>query len=281
MTDSISRSLSRATGILRGGASDTARFDAEVLLAHLLGRGRAWLLANPDSPLGEAESRAFFRQVGERAAGMPVAYLTGQREFWSLTLRVTPDVLIPRPETELLVELGLAGLSPGPSRILDLGTGCGAIALAMARERPDSDVTALDRSLPAIVVARQNAARLRISNVRFLVSDWFSALAGVGFDLVVSNPPYVDVNDAHLLGDIRHEPKEALVAGSNGLADLRAVIGSAPSFLVPGGHLILEHGHEQAAAVAQMFADAGFARVETVRDLADHPRVTCGRLEGD
>ncbi len=280
MTGSISRLLGRATEILREGETDTARLDAEVLLAHQLGKGRAWLLAHPDNVLADAESEAFFRQVGERARGMPVAYLVGHREFWSMRLQVTPDVLIPRPETELLVEQGLARLPAGASRILDLGTGCGAIALAVARERPESRITAVDRSLPAIGVARLNAARLGAANVRLLVSDWFCAVAGEKFDLVLANPPYVDANDPCLLGEVRHEPADALVAGNGGLADLGTVIASAPPFIVPGGHLLLEHGHEQAAAVAGMFGDAGFVRVETLHDLAGLPRVTCGRLAG-
>ncbi len=280
MTGSISRSLDRATEILREGETDTARLDAEVLLGHQLGKGRAWLLSHPESVLADAESRAFFRQVAERARGMPVAYLVGHREFWSMRLQVTPDVLIPRPETELLVEQGLARLTAGASRILDLGTGCGAIALAVARERPESRITAVDRSLPAVGVARMNAARLGAANVRLLVSDWFSAVAGERFDLVLANPPYVDANDPCLLGEVRHEPADALVAGNGGLADLGNVIASAPPFIVPGGHLILEHGYEQAAAVAEMFGDAGFIRVETLHDLAGLPRVTCGRLSG-
>ncbi len=279
MTSSIFRSLGRATEILREGETDTARLDAEVLLAHQLGKGRAWLLAHPDSALADTESRAFFRQVEERARGVPVAYLVGHREFWSMNLQVTPDVLIPRPETELLVDQGLARLPVGPSRILDLGTGCGAIALAVARERPESRITAVDRSLPAMGVARLNAARLKVPNVRWLVSDWFSTVAGERFDLVLSNPPYVDVNDPCLLGEIRHEPADALVAGRNGLADLGTVIESAPPYIAPGGHLVLEHGSEQAAAVAEMLGDAGFVRVETMHDLAGLPRVTCGRLE--
>ena len=266
--------------MLRAGETDTARLDAEVLLAHQLGKGRAWLLAHPERVLADTESRGFFRQVEERAAGMPVAYLVGLREFWSMRLKVTPDVLIPRPETELLVEQGLAVLPAGIPRILELGTGCGAIALALARERPESRITAVDRSRPAIEVARQNAARLGVSNVRLLVSDWFSALAGERFDLVLSNPPYVDANDPCLLGELRHEPADALVAGEDGLADLGTVAGSAPGFLVPGGHLLLEHGHEQAAAVAGMLGDAGFTRVATVHDLAGLPRVTRGRLGG-
>ncbi len=278
MKNRIGSSLDRATVLLRAAETGTPRLDAEVLMAYLLQKRRAWLLAHPEQGLDETESAQFFEWIDERARGMPIAYLTGEREFWSLRLQVTPEVLIPRPETELLVEQGLDLLSMGAVRVLDLGTGSGAIALALAKARPDIQIVAVDRSPGAVEVARENAARLAIPNVCFQVSDWYSALVKDRFDLILCNPPYVAGNDEHLRGEIRYEPREALVAGAGGLADLRRIIASSPRFLMPDGHLLLEHGHQQALEVQGMLQRAGFHRVKSTPDLAGLPRVTGGQL---
>ncbi len=273
----VADALARAVARLAEGETDTPRLDAEILLGHVLQRGRAWIMTHGDDSLTEAQLADFGNAIERRADGTPVAYLTGTREFWSLDLAVSPDVLIPRPETELLVELGLASLGTGNRRVLDLGTGSGAIALAVASERPDVEVTGVDRSSAAIDVARANARRLGIGNARFIRSDWFDALQGQVFDLVLANPPYVADGDPHLAGEVRFEPRSALVAEDNGLADLRAIIHAAPRFLAIGGSLMVEHGCDQADAVEALFNTAGFRAVETVHDLAGLPRVTRGQ----
>lgn len=275
MTGSVAASLDSACERLGQGQTDTPRLDAEVLLGHVLGRGRAWLLSHPEFPVGEAAAKSFHALIAERGAGRPVAYLTGKREFWSLDLRVTPDVLIPRPETEILVEKALDCLAGGET-VLDLGTGSGAIALAIASERPGVALTAVDRSPAAIAIARGNAERLGIHNVTFLVSDWFSAVGDRIFDLVVANPPYVDAGDDHLQGEVRYEPVQALVADDGGFADLAVIISRCGDFLRPGGYLLVEHGYGQSRRVADMFVAAGFEDVECLPDLAGLPRITHG-----
>ena len=257
--------------------------DGSVLLAHVLGCERAWLLAHADDPLERAACDAFFALAKRRRDGEPVAYLTGRREFWGLLLQVSKDVLIPRPETETLVEMALARLPGGaPGRVLDLGTGSGAIALALAHERPQAEVLALDQSEAALAVARANALQLALARVTFAVSDWYSAVRGQRFDMIVSNPPYVAAADAHLSeGDIRFEPRAALTPGGDGLDALRAIIACAPAHLEAGGHLLVEHGHDQGHAVTQLFRDAGFAEIAAQRDLAGIPRVVAGVKHGD
>jgi release factor glutamine methyltransferase len=253
--------------------------DAAVLLAGVLGVDRAALLAR-DGDIPEAGTTARFRGlVARRAAGEPVAQLLGHREFHGLFLRVTPAVLVPRPETELLVELALARLPTGrPPRVADLGTGSGAIALALARLRPDLHVTATDASAAALAVAADNANRLGIRNLRFYPGDWCAALpADLRFDIIVSNPPYLAADDPHLdVGDLRYEPRLALVGGIDGLASLRRIITCAPAHLVPGGWLLLEHGGGQGAAVRAQFGP-GWADATTWPDLAGLPRVTGAR----
>jgi release factor glutamine methyltransferase len=264
--------------------------DARALLAHVLGADRAWLAAHADDVLDAAHAAAFFALARLRREGEPVAYLTGRREFWGLDLSVTPAVLIPRPETEALVEIALALLSAErPTRVLDIGTGCGAVALALARERPRARVLATDVSRNALGVARQNAARLCIANVDLLQSDLWDSLPapdadlhghppGPPYDLIVSNPPYVASADPHLgQGDLRFEPLSALVSGRDGLDLLRAIIAGAPAHLARGGHLAVEHGHDQADAVRDLFASAGFVEIMSARDLAGIPRVCAGR----
>jgi release factor glutamine methyltransferase len=242
----------------------------------VLGLGRAALAADPHRALAPEELTMLESLARRRLAGEPVAYLTGWREFWSLELEVTPDVLVPRPETELLVERTLAAIA-GLVRpaVLDLGTGSGAIALAVATERADAAVTATDASPAALAVARRNATRLGLANLRFFAGDWFAPVAAERFDAIVSNPPYVAEGDAALAG-LAHEPRSALVTGPDALAALAAVTAGAAARLAPGGRLLLEHGTAQGAAVRALLAAAGFERIETRRDLAGHERVTEG-----
>ncbi len=258
-------------------SSDSARLDVEVLLAHVLGRDRAWLYTWPEHIPTPAQQSAFKALIDARARGEPVAYLTGVQEFWSLPLKVTPATLIPRPETELLVEQVLALPLPAKQvRVLDLGTGTGAIALALASERPGWQVTAVDAEPEAKNLAQANALSLGLT-MEVLHSDWFAALAGRRFDIIVSNPPYIDVEDRHLhCGDLRFEPRSALVADDAGLADLRYIIAAAGDYLTPGGHLLLEHGWQQAPAVGGLLREAGFYPVHTVTDLAGHSRISTG-----
>jgi release factor glutamine methyltransferase len=263
-------------------ASATARLDAEVLVMHVTGLTRAQLITHADQALApEAESR-LHALLARRAHGEPVAYLTGRREFWSLELAVTPDVLIPRPVTELLVEQALR-LIPAEAewRIADLGTGSGAVALAIARERPHCRVIATDASRAALDVARSNAERLGIQNVEFRPGAWLAPLAGEIFDLIVSNPPYVAAADPHLLqGDVRFEPRAALAAGQDGLDDLRAIIAHAPTVLRTGGWLLLEHGFDQGTAVRELLTRQHLVAVHTDSDLAGRERVTRGQWPG-
>ncbi|MGE5088101.1 MAG: peptide chain release factor N(5)-glutamine methyltransferase [Candidatus Levyibacteriota bacterium] len=258
--------------------------DAQVLLAHALGRDRAWLIAHAGDALSREDADRFFALARRRREGEPVAYLTGWREFWGLRLAVDSSVLIPRPETETLVEIALARLPADRRlRVLDLGTGSGAVALAIARERPLAQVVAIDRSPAALAIARANARHLGIGNVAFAQGDWYEGLPPAetgGFDLVVSNPPYVAAGDAHLRqGDLPFEPIGALAAGGDGLDALRPIIAGAPARLATGGWLAVEHGHDQSSAVQRLFADAGFAEITSARDLAGIPRVVAGRRD--
>jgi release factor glutamine methyltransferase len=260
-------------------ASGLVPLEAKLLLAHVLGRDRAWLAAHGDAPLEPARADAFDALVRRRLGGEPVAYLTGRREFFGLDLEITPDVLIPRPETELLVELSLRWLAlASEGRVLDLGCGSGAVALAIARERPRAAVLASDVSPAAIALARRNAQRLAIGNVAFVASDWFEALPPGRFGLIVGNPPYVAQGDPHLTeGDLRFEPAAALVSGERGLDALAAIIAGAPRHLDAGAQIALEHGHDQASVVQALLREAGFEAVASERDLAGIQRVSYGR----
>ncbi|ELY4218865.1 peptide chain release factor N(5)-glutamine methyltransferase [Cronobacter sakazakii] len=258
-------------------ASESPRRDAEILLAFVTGRTRTFILAFGETALTDDELTRLDALLARRAAGEPVAYLIGQREFWSLPLEVSPATLIPRPDTECLVEQALARLPATPCRILDLGTGTGAIALALASERPDCHVTALDVIPEAVALAKRNAQRLGIDNVTILQSHWFSALTDVRFSLIVSNPPYIDGDDPHLSqGDVRFEPKSALVADNAGLADLETLVTEARRFLEDNGWLMLEHGWQQGEAVRELFTRAGYQAVETSRDYGGNERLTLG-----
>jgi release factor glutamine methyltransferase len=252
--------------------------DAQVLLAHAAGRDRAWLVAHRDDDLPKAQADAFFALAKRRRDGEPVAYLTGVKEFWGLPFRVSSAVLIPRPETETLVELALEWIpADAPARVLDLATGSGAVALSIAHERPRADVVATDVSPTALAVARDNAARLGLRNVAFVESDWWTAVDGP-FDVVVGNPPYVAGDDPHLQeGDVRHEPRPALVPPGDALSALRVIIAGARKHLVSGGALAVEHGYDQSEAVQDLFRAAGFKEVVVRRDLAGIPRVVGGR----
>jgi len=256
--------------------------DAEFLLVHVLGKSRSWLFAHRDDLAPETCVAPFRSLVDRRAAGEPVAYLTGQRGFWRFDLAVSPATLIPRPETELLVELAVERLPVDrPLRIADLGTGSGAIALALAFERPHAHVVATDASAAALDVARANAAALQLRNVEFREGDWLSPLAGERFDLIASNPPYIALGDPHLgEGDLRFEPASALSSGADGLDALRAITGRAPAHLGDDGWLLVEHGWDQGAAVRGLFAAVGFIEVETARDLEGRDRVTLGCWPG-
>ena len=256
------------------------RAEAAILLAHALGKSRSWLVAHADDPAEPSGAAAFAALVERRAAGEPVAYLTGHRGFWTLELEVTPATLIPRPETELLVELALARLPrEGAPRVADLGTGSGAIALAIARECPHARVLGTDASAAALAVAQRNAEAHRIRNVVFAQSDWFSALAGERFDLVVSNPPYIAADDPHLQqGDLRFEPASALASGSDGLDDIRRIVDGARAQLLAGGWLLFEHGWDQGAAARGLLQAADYRDVFTAQDLERRDRVSGGRI---
>lgn len=259
-------------------SSDSPKRDAQILLGFVTGKSRTFILAFSETILSDAEYSQLETLLLRRVKGEPVAYLVGEREFWSLPLRVSPATLIPRPDTECLIEHALTCLPSYPCNILDLGTGTGAIALALASERPDCQVTALDVVPEAVVLARSNAEYLAITNVKVLHSDWFSALDVEKFALIVSNPPYIDSDDPHLSqGDVRFEPKSALVADNHGLADIETLVSKACNFLESDGWLILEHGWQQGHEVRQLFLNAGFKDVNTTKDYGDNDRLTSGR----
>ena len=268
--------LEQAGGRLEA-VSGTPRLDAELLLGHVLGLGRAALRGRGEQVVESRAAAAFETLLGRRAAGEPVAYLTGRRAFWTLDLAVGPDVLVPRPETELLVEAAVARLDSHPApAILDLGAGSGAVALAIASELPTAVVTGVDASAAALEIARRNARDSGLEHVRFLQGDWYGPCAGRRFDAVVSNPPYLASSDPHLPA-LSHEPVEALVAGPTGLEALQSIISGAPAHLLPGGTLLLEHGAGQGPAVRAACAAAGLEGIETLGDLAGHERVTVAR----
>ncbi|MDQ7883514.1 peptide chain release factor N(5)-glutamine methyltransferase [Atlantibacter hermannii] len=259
--------------------SESPRRDAEILLGLVTGKSRTFIMAFGETVLTQAQLAELDELLARRAVGEPIAYLTGEREFWSLPLRVSPATLIPRPDTECVVEQALTRLPAEPCRILDLGTGTGAIALALASERPDCAVVAVDKVPEAVALARHNAQHLHIPNVEILQSDWFSALAGRRFQLIVSNPPYIDSQDEHLTqGDVRFEPLSALVAPDAGFADIDFLIQEARAYLEPGGWLVLEHGWRQGEAVRALFTKAGFNAVETGLDYGGNERLTMGQI---
>jgi release factor glutamine methyltransferase len=271
--------------LLRSGSdlpTDSARRDTEILLCHCLGKPRAWLYTWPEKEVARDCARDFEKLLAQRREGVPVAYLTGEREFWSLQLAVSDATLIPRPETETLVAWALELALPNAASVLDLGTGSGAIALALASERPHWHVTALDVSQEALQVARGNAVRTRLTSVHFVQSNWYQAVRGQRFNALLGNPPYIDGDDPHLaLGDVRFEPRSALVSSDSGLEDLGRLVTGAPDQLLDGGWLLLEHGFEQANAVRVMLHDAGFSQVSTRRDMSGQQRITGGCWHAD
>ena len=264
---------------LEEATATIGRVDAHVLVAHLLGVDRSYLVANPMRVLTETEDARIDMMVAQRAIGHPVAHLVAQREFYGRMFAVSPDVLIPRPETEVLVDEALKHLPSSAFRLLDLGTGSGAIAITLACERPNLVVTATDASERALDMARLNAQVLD-AEVEFLPGSWFKPLAGRRFDMIVSNPPYVAARDPHLSqGDLRFEPPQALTDGSaDGLASIRAIVADAGAHLEPGGWLLVEHGYDQRDAVAALLAGAGFEDTFSTADLAGIPRVGGGRF---
>src|SRR5690349_18831978 len=272
MTD-VRTALAAATRRVGG------RIDAELLLLHLLGKPRSWLFAHADEALPASVEAAFDALLARREAGEPIAYITGHRGFWSLDLEVTPATLIPRPESERLVELALERLPRDVRcRIADLGTGSGAIALSLARELPRAQVVATDASAAALAVAERNARRMGIANASFVEGDWLAPLAGRRFDLIASNPPYIESNDPHLAqGDLRFEPATALASGSDGLDDIRRIVVDAIPCLLPGGWLLFEHGWKQGQAARALLCESGYADVFTAQDLEGRDRVSGGK----
>ncbi|WP_421295524.1 peptide chain release factor N(5)-glutamine methyltransferase [Aeromonas veronii] len=266
--------------VLAGGESPRA--DADVLLCHLLGCRRSYLMTWPERELDAAQQAALQGWLARRLNGEPIAHLVGEREFWSLPLKVSPATLIPRPDTEVLVEQALTRIPQGPCAVLDLGTGTGAIALALKSERPELDVWAVDRMADAAALARENSAVLGLP-IEVRDGSWFEPLGEPDrdntprFAVIVSNPPYIDGADPHLeQGDVRFEPRSALVADDAGLADIRHIVDHAPAYLLPDGWLLLEHGWDQGEAVRQLLRDGGYREVATVRDYGDNDRVTLG-----
>jgi len=255
---------------------DSARIEVQCLLQTALQVDRSYLLTHPEVSLDEYQLTQFTTLFGRRLRGEPIAYLLSSREFYGLDFKVSPATLIPRPETELLVDLALQRIpQAGQSRVLDLGTGSGAIALSIAHARPVAEVIAVDDSQDALEVARENVSCLGISNVRLLRSDWYSDIHGERFDLIVANPPYIAESDVHIKkGDLRYEPLSALVSGADGLEDIRHIISRTDEYLIPGGWLLLEHGYEQAEQVREMLCQEGYSSVFSARDLSGIERVS-------
>ncbi len=274
--------VSAATSVSAALAkSGLVPFEARIILGHVLERDRAWLAAHADAMVSAAQAATFEALTRRRHSGEPVAYLIGHREFFGLDLEITQDVLIPRPETELLVELAVERIEEvDAARVLDLGTGSGAIALAIAQHRPNARVVGIDVSPQAIAFARRNLVRLRIANAEFMQSDWFDEVPCETFAQIVSNPPYVNDLDPHLReGDLRFEPPSSLKGGPDGLTAIRAIVARAPAYLAAKGWLLIEHGYDQAERVQALLRDARFGDVESRRDLAGILRVTFGRVQ--
>ncbi|MEZ0151421.1 MAG: peptide chain release factor N(5)-glutamine methyltransferase [Candidatus Reddybacter sp.] len=262
------------------GVSDTPRLDLEVLLCHVLDKPRSYLFTWPEKVLDQKSSEHFNDLFQRRANGEPIAYLTGEKEFWSLSLEVNATTLIPRPDTELLVETALSLLDKANAHVLDLGTGTGAIALALASERPNWQIIAVDTVPEAVALAEKNRQRLALDNIRVKQSHWFKDVAPQKFDLIVTNPPYIDADDQHLKqGDVRFEPGSALVSGNNGLADIELIICGAKEYLSDGGWVLIEHGYLQADAVRTLLNDEGYSQISTQRDMAGHERLALACLK--
>ena len=269
--------LLQAKQQLEQSGSDSARLDAEILLGYALDKNRTWLYTHSDYALSDVEFESLNGLLEKRIAGQPIAHLVGERDFWSLTLEVNASTLIPRPDTETLVEWALELPLLANARVLDLGTGTGAIALALASEQPSWQVIGVDKSDDAVQLALNNAQKNQLQQVKFKSSDWFEQVAG-SFDLIVSNPPYIDGQDPHLQqGDVRFEPMSALVAGQQGLADIVHIIDQAPHYLRDQAWLLIEHGYQQAEQVRELLKAKGFQQVETREDLGGQPRISGGQ----
>lgn len=274
MTISVEKALADGANAF-ANISETAKLDAQVLLLDVLDKPRSYLFTWPDSLLTFEQLQQFDTYVQRRLAGEPIAHIIGYREFWSLKLKVTPDTLIPRPDTETLVEAALNLPINQTAKVLDLGTGTGAIALALASEQPSWHVVGCDRIEAAVELAVTNQTNLSIDNASFVQSNWFSAFAGQKFDLIVSNPPYIEQDDPHLAqGDVRFEPLSALVAPDDGLADITTIVTDARDHLQTGGYLLIEHGYDQAQQVSAIFTKMAYKEVTTIKDLGGNDRVT-------
>ncbi|CZF77454.1 Release factor glutamine methyltransferase [Grimontia celer] len=279
MPISIENALRDAALLLAEHQSPSPRIDASVLLCHVLDKPSSYLYTWSDKSLSDEEKAAFNALLERRKVGEPVAYIIGYRDFWSLRLNVEPSTLIPRPDTERLVELALERLPQGEGSVLDLGTGTGAIALAIASERKDMAVTGVDLRDEAAALAERNKVENGINNAQFMQSSWFGNVPEHRFTMIVSNPPYIDPEDPHLSqGDVRFEPKSALIADDHGLADIRVICQQSPEYLADSGWLLIEHGYDQGEVVRTIFSDAGFSDVETQHDYAGLDRVTLGRF---
>ncbi|MSP28727.1 MAG: peptide chain release factor N(5)-glutamine methyltransferase [Methylococcales bacterium] len=259
--------------------SDSPSLDAEVLLGFVLGKPRTYLRAWCENTLTDEQIAVFNALMKQREQGTPIAYLTGTREFWSRDFIVTSDVLIPRPDTELLIELSLELIPKNQAvKLIDLGTGSGIIAVTLAAERPNAQVVAVDASLAALNVAKHNAQQYQLTNIEFYQRDWFANVPHNLFDVVISNPPYIDPEDEHLQqGDVRFEPQSALIADNKGLSDIKIIADKARGYLKPAGHLLIEHGYNQAAQVQAIFNALAYDKVQSYRDLSRQPRVTYGQ----
>lgn len=275
----IAELLTRSQSLI--DVSDTAALDVELILCHCVQKNRTYLKTWPERELDSAQLKQFETLLKRRQQGEPVAYLIGSRGFWTLDLAVNPSTLIPRPETELLVEQALACLPYNKeAHVLDLGTGTGAIALAIASENSHWQVLGCDVQEEAVVLAEQNRESHKIKNATFLQSHWFTSIPQQPFDLIVSNPPYIDPEDEHLSqGDVRFEPRSALVAANKGLADIEKIISTSNTYLKPDGWLMFEHGYDQGEAVRELIQQAGFSSISTIKDLGGMDRVTQGQLQ--
>lgn len=274
----IAAALQQARAVLNI-ISTSIIVDSEILLAHVLKKDRTYLYTYPEKELTAEQNELFLALMAKRLQGIPIAYITGYKEFWSLDLMVNEHTLIPRPETELLVELVLQLISQAEAKILDLGTGSGAIALAIANERSNWHVTAVDYSAEALKIAAMNKQQLKLNNVILFQSDWFSTIVNTRYHAIVSNPPYIAKTDPHLSqGDVRFEPKTALISGDSGLFDIEKIISNAKNYLFPNGWLLLEHGFQQAEAVQALFKKYDYVNINSQSDLAANPRITYAQI---